>query len=725
MNLHDFLTGIGFLAKYPYTDFHELNLDWIITEIAQLRVEFDDFAHVNSLKYAGEWDITKAYSAFSVVDEHGFGYMALKPVPPGTQITDAEYWLMVVDYSQILNGVESRMAALEAIVGDASSGLVKDVDDLQNTVGDASSGLVKDVNDLQNTVGDASSGLVKDVNDLQNTVGDASSGLVKDVDDLQNTVGDASSGLVKDVDDLQSAMSTAQGDIVTLNNKINAASTIYDTLTDLIADTNVVSGKYVQTLGRSSEGDNGGSFYYITDLTPSGYYETLTNGLFAKPIDAHNVLVFGVIGSGDETAAISAAIAEIDDYIEFNAVTYTISGELVFTQDIHGNGAKIKVNGDVLTAILTPGSVKELEVYSDASAHVRVGIAATSGNSIIEDCYVHDLYNDDVSTPNHSVFGIALDNTDRYGTAIARRNRVNNIVGTYLTAQAVYSAAGIIYSGHSNVLIENNIVTNVVDAYNGDCLSVIPKANDGTLVCTIRNNFLSGGQVDGMKVSFENAQIYENTIRFTGVNPKTTLPYIGIYGIRVQEAHNKITKNEIIDETSVNADIVYGIMGMYSGSGTQPDIYIDGNTIKGTRIQIYLSYYADSRITNNYLVSSASRSNTTGITHGVNNGIISGNNIDVHDISDSGSNTIFTSNNVRNCLLDTNSYSSKHTYSNNMFYKSKLNVTTDDIVDGNMFYSCPTPMAFVSGTGNIITSNRFSSSTPPTIPSGNTAANNV
>ena len=664
MNLHDFLTGIGFLAKYPYTDFHELNLDWIITEIARLRVEFDDFAHVNSLKYAGEWDITKAYSAFSVVDEHGFGYMALKPVPPGTQITDAEYWLMVVDYSQILNGVESRMAALEVIVGDASSGLVKDVDDLQNTVGDASSGLVKDVNDLQ-------------------------------------------------------------GDIVTLNNKINAATTIYDTLTDLIADADVVSGKYVQTLGRSSEGDNGGSFYYITDLTPSGYYETLTNGLFAKPIDAHNVLVFGVIGSGDETAAISAAIAEIDDYIEFNAVTYTISGELVFTQDIHGNGAKIKVNGDVLTAILTPGSVKELEVYSDASAHVRVGIAATSGNSIIEDCYVHDLYNDDVSTPNHSVFGIFLDNTDRYGTAIARRNRVNNIVGTYLTAQSVYSAAGIIYSGHSNVLIENNIVTNVVDAYNGDCLSVIPKANDGTLVCTIRNNFLSGGQVDGMKVSFENAQIYENTIRFTGVNPRTTLPYIGIYGIRVQEAHNKITKNEIIDETSVNADTVYGIMGMYSGGGTQPDIYVDGNTIKGTRIQIYLSYYADSRITNNYLVSSASRSNTTGITHGVDNGIISGNNIDVYDISDSGSNTIFTSNNVRNCLLDTNSYTSKHTYSNNMFYNSTLNVTTDDIVDGNMFYSCPTPMAFVSGTGNIITSNRFSSSTPPTIPSGNTAANNV
>ena len=74
-------------------------------------------------------------------------------------------------------------------IGDANSGLIKDVNDLKDTVGDSTDGLVKAVDDLETTVGDANSGLVKDVDDLQTTVGDANSGLVKKVNDLENTVG--------------------------------------------------------------------------------------------------------------------------------------------------------------------------------------------------------------------------------------------------------------------------------------------------------------------------------------------------------------------------------------------------------------------------------------------------------------------------------------------------------------------------------------------------------
>ena len=52
-----------------------------------------------------------------------------------------------------VGNVEGKVTALETKVGDASSGLVKDVATLKTTVGDASSGLVKDVNDLNTAIG--------------------------------------------------------------------------------------------------------------------------------------------------------------------------------------------------------------------------------------------------------------------------------------------------------------------------------------------------------------------------------------------------------------------------------------------------------------------------------------------------------------------------------------------------------------------------------------------
>ena len=52
-----------------------------------------------------------------------------------------------------VGGVEGKVTTLEGKVGDASSGLVKDVATLKTTVGDASSGLVKDVNDLNTAIG--------------------------------------------------------------------------------------------------------------------------------------------------------------------------------------------------------------------------------------------------------------------------------------------------------------------------------------------------------------------------------------------------------------------------------------------------------------------------------------------------------------------------------------------------------------------------------------------
>ena len=137
----------------------------------------------------------------------------------------------------------TNINTLKDTVGDDTKGLTKKINDntaaiamkadtaavttLEGRVGDVEG----KVTTLKTTVGDASSGLVKDVATLKTTVGDASSGLVKDVTALETTVGDASSGLVKDVNDLRNqgnTLNTAlgskadQSDLDAANEKINA-----------------------------------------------------------------------------------------------------------------------------------------------------------------------------------------------------------------------------------------------------------------------------------------------------------------------------------------------------------------------------------------------------------------------------------------------------------------------------------------------------------------------
>ena len=129
--------------KYPYTDAHELNLDWILAKMKELQISFDEFKVANQITFAGLWDGTKKYPAWCVVyDNSDIGYISIKPVPAGVSLGDTNYWIEVIDYTAQIAGMQGRIITLE-----------NDVDALQNTVGDNSSGLIKDVHDLQVALG--------------------------------------------------------------------------------------------------------------------------------------------------------------------------------------------------------------------------------------------------------------------------------------------------------------------------------------------------------------------------------------------------------------------------------------------------------------------------------------------------------------------------------------------------------------------------------------------
>lgn len=88
-----------FVFKYNRTDFHELNLDWIISDMRTLAETLQNFISLNVITYANpiQWNITKQYKANTVVvnPNDGTAYLSVQAVPSGVAITNTDYWMPI------------------------------------------------------------------------------------------------------------------------------------------------------------------------------------------------------------------------------------------------------------------------------------------------------------------------------------------------------------------------------------------------------------------------------------------------------------------------------------------------------------------------------------------------------------------------------------------------------------------------------------------------------
>lgn len=95
------LLNLGFLNKYPYTDFHELNLDAFISVLKAIIDEMNTFVSLNAIKYADpiQWSIIRQYEKNTVVIDPltGTAYISVEPVPMGVALTNTQYWTVVFD----------------------------------------------------------------------------------------------------------------------------------------------------------------------------------------------------------------------------------------------------------------------------------------------------------------------------------------------------------------------------------------------------------------------------------------------------------------------------------------------------------------------------------------------------------------------------------------------------------------------------------------------------
>ena len=92
------------IHKVPYTNFHDLNLDWIIEVLNEFNTKLTDFVSLATIKYADpiQWDITSQYEANTVVvDSNGNAYLSVRPVPSGVSLDRTEFWTKIGNFDEL------------------------------------------------------------------------------------------------------------------------------------------------------------------------------------------------------------------------------------------------------------------------------------------------------------------------------------------------------------------------------------------------------------------------------------------------------------------------------------------------------------------------------------------------------------------------------------------------------------------------------------------------
>lgn len=100
------------IHKAPYTNFHDLNLDWIIDALNDFNVRLTNFVSLATIKYADPilWDITSQYEANTVVvDSQGNAYLSVQPVPSGVSLDRTEYWTKIGNFDELFANVKKAI----------------------------------------------------------------------------------------------------------------------------------------------------------------------------------------------------------------------------------------------------------------------------------------------------------------------------------------------------------------------------------------------------------------------------------------------------------------------------------------------------------------------------------------------------------------------------------------------------------------------------------------
>lgn len=626
--------------KYPYTDFHELNLDWILSVINDLREAMKVFVEYNEIKYADPilWDITTQYQQNTIVqDPQGNTYLSKVPVPAGIALTNTDYWLKVADF-------------------DATAGLIRQAISFNN---DGAS----PISSANRAVGD----LVWWNNILYEVIQPITAGSAYDATSATPNISAIS--LEQLISGLDGRVTQAETDIINIQNQLqHIKQTYYNILSygavgDGVTDCTQAIQNAIDDISTS---DGGGKIYF-----PTGEY-LVTNTIYLKSnvsligdgdssiINFNNLpmllprgdrIALWANGSTDAGVAASPVVMGSDSVTVSNASTFapgdlieiystsqifdyqgTADGayfaEMAVIESISGNVLKldhpnyINISADIYVRKITPVEGVTIEniklIGQNVPDYREHGIYMSYCKNVIInhvtlvgfDWYSVGL----VSTYNalvdgNNITGVYYDGSTGsifYGVAVVNDCCHINVVNNYCTKErhlfvcVGYSAGPLGYMGipyHVNVA--NNIAIGMM--YDGGGVSYAYEHHGQGLYINIHDNIAAGCyagvNIEGSNVTVENNTLYDCEV--AGI----------IMGDAVNVSYIKISNNVIKPPKNLNPSVAGTRCGIWFNSThviTADFIEISGNVIYYDKYNgIYMNDYPllDSVISNNTFIS--------------------------------------------------------------------------------------------------------------------------
>lgn len=419
-----------FNTRWPYTDYHNLNLDWILETLKKQDAAIADFISLNSITYANplQWDITRQYPKNQVVlDTNGDGYLSVQPVPVGVEIDNTDYWTKIGNFSELWSTV--KLAITEADEGlkttasaDRASG---DLVWLNNTLYVCTTAITRGTeygtnNTAKTTIDARLANLAQAVKTLQNNVTDINTKILPNKIN-KNTTGDLAQTVSGDfgihAKTFTVTLNDAAGDRAAIkvfgnsNNPVEIGSDGGTYLRGVVKNDMVVK-KYNDNFDWWPLTDYNGVVHKVAMIRDGANFDTFDN----SPVDIRTLQALKMDGTDDITATLNTYTKQFPLFIPVGI--YKISAPVQLKHSLYGASASrdpARGSSDTI-----------LQYTGNPTAFGSLGVLTVSGNDVDGNVVIANLdiicngmiggivFTTDVYTDNY-IYNVSISGVKSYG----------------------------------------------------------------------------------------------------------------------------------------------------------------------------------------------------------------------------------------------------------------------------------------------------------------------